>query len=107
MGTRWTTFRPTQQSRRGWGGRYLLLSGALCLGLLTCVASWFFLPRPTSISLAAPPRGGPRLVVDRDLIDFGTVPFDHVVQARFHVRNVGDQPLRLAEDPKVVAVEGC
>jgi hypothetical protein len=45
--------------------------------------------------------------VDREEIDLGPVRFDTRVQARFLLRNVGDQPLQLAANPPVEVVEGC
>jgi hypothetical protein len=57
--------------------------------------------------VAAQYTGGPRLWVDSDFIDFGTVRFEKHVTARFRLRNVGDQPLRLASNPPVEVVEGC
>lgn len=107
MGMSRTTSSPTHRPAGGWGGRSLLVSWALCLALLAGVATWLLLPKEASVSHAAQPRIGPRLVMDRDLIDFGSVSFEQTVRARFHVRNVGDQPLQLAETPEVDAVEGC
>ena len=52
-------------------------------------------------------KGGPRLEVDRDTIDFGARRFEQWVKATFILRNVGDQPLRLAADPPVLIAEGC
>jgi len=87
--------------------RRLLVPGAIGLAVVVAVAAWFFLQRPTPASFAAQYTGGPRLVVDKELIDFGAVRFDRMVDARFRLRNVGDQPLRLAVDPGVEAIEGC
>jgi hypothetical protein len=47
------------------------------------------------------------LAADTELIDFGSVRFNTMVQARFLLRNVGDQPLRIAANPPVETVEGC
>jgi hypothetical protein len=52
-------------------------------------------------------KGGPRLEVDRDTIDFGPRRFEQWVKATFILRNVGDQPLRLAANPPVLVSEGC
>lgn len=76
---------------------------AVLVGLVT----WYFLVRSTPQVVAGEYKGGPRLAVDRDLVDFGNVRFEKFVTARFHLRNVGDQPLRLAVNPQVEAVEGC
>ncbi len=105
---RWTTSSPAHRPARVWiGGRHLVVSGAICFTLLATVATWLFLPKESPVSHAAQLPRGPRLAVDRDFIDFGPVPFGRIVRARFHVRNVGDQPLHLEGPPEVVAVEGC
>jgi hypothetical protein len=65
------------------------------------------MPRQSRISDAAQFQGGPRLAVDQELIDFGNLPFERMVRARFRLRNVGDQPLQLAVNPQVEAIEGC
>ncbi len=102
-----TTPSPTRRPARVGGGRLLLVSGAICVALLAGVAAWTLLPRQGPVSQAVQFARGPRLAADRDLIDFGPVPFGQIVRASFHVRNVGDQPLQLAGSPEVVAIEGC
>jgi hypothetical protein len=87
--------------------RRLLVPGLIGLVLVMGVATWFFLQKPAPVSFAAQQTGGPRLLVDKELIDFGPVQFERIVTARFRLRNVGDQPLRLAVDPRVEAIEGC
>ena len=52
-------------------------------------------------------RAGPRLAVDRELIDFGAVRYNQFVEARFRLKNVGDQPLRLPASPPLEVAEGC
>jgi hypothetical protein len=49
----------------------------------------------------------PRLVVDRDSVDLGPQPLGREVSAVFRVKDVGNQPLRLADRPTVELVEGC
>lgn len=57
---------------------------------------------------AAPAGTGPRLSVDKELIDIGRVPYDWPLYERFTLRNVGDAPLVLREDrPPVRVEEGC
>jgi hypothetical protein len=65
------------------------------------------LPREAATGQAAQFRGGPRLAVDKDLIDFGAVRYNQFVEARFQLKNVGDQPLQLPASPPVEVVEGC
>jgi hypothetical protein len=87
--------------------RRLVAGGLIGLAVLAGVSTWYAYPRPSPLNAAAPFQGGPRLAVDTELIDFGPVRFDQMVQARFLLRNVGDQPLRLDANPPVKAVEGC
>jgi len=60
-------------------------------------------------SASATPQvtGGPKLSVDRDSIDFGTLPLDQPVRAEFKLKNVGDQPLAIKGEPRVELVKGC
>ena len=50
---------------------------------------------------------GPRLRVDKDIIDTGTVPNDWPMYERFTLYNEGDAPLLLKETPLVRVEEGC
>lgn len=85
----------------------LWISGGLCLAILVVVAAWTLLPRDATTGQAAQFRGGPRLALDQDLIDFGAVRYNQFVEARFRLTNVGDQPLQLPASPPVDIVEGC
>ncbi len=49
----------------------------------------------------------PRLAVDREAIDLGPQPLGREVSAVFQVKDVGNQPLRIADRPTVELVEGC
>ncbi len=90
--------------RTGWG---FLVSSAVVVAMVVGLATWYFLPERSHLSDAAQYKGGPRLVVDKDLVDFGSVRFEKWVEAKFRLRNVGDQPLQLAVDRQVEAIEGC
>ena len=101
--------KPTTMSKdrpRSRGGR-LLIPTLLSLAVVVGVATWFFFFQKSPQSFAAQYTGGPRLLVDKELIDFGTVRFERMVDARFRLRNVGDQLLHLAVNPQVKAIEGC
>ncbi|MBF8267417.1 MAG: hypothetical protein HW388_925 [Dehalococcoidia bacterium] len=50
---------------------------------------------------------GPRLRVDKEMIDIGTVPNDWPMYERFTLRNDGDAPLVLEGDLMVRVEEGC
>jgi hypothetical protein len=81
--------------------------GAIGLAVMVGLATWLILPEKNRVSDAAQYRGGPRLAVDKDLIDFGTVKFNQRVHASFRLKNVGDQSLRLPASPPVEVLEGC
>jgi hypothetical protein len=96
---------PKAQPRSRWPR--FLVPGVLGVVILAGVATWFFFLRSSAPVVAAQYTGGARLAVDTDLIDLGAVRFEKFVRARFRLRNVGDQPLRLASNPPVEVVEGC
>jgi hypothetical protein len=96
---------PKAQPHSGWPK--FLVPGLLVVAVLVGAGTWFFFQKSSPQVVAAQYTGGPRLAVDKDLIDFGNVRFDKFVTASFRLRNVGDQPLRLAVNRQVEAIEGC
>ena len=50
---------------------------------------------------------GARVAVQPEQIDFGRVPVEQPVTARFVVSNTGDEPLQILGQPQVRLVEGC
>lgn len=65
-------------------------------------------PQPTGAAAGATRAiNAPRLAVDRTLIDFGKVPLDVPVRATFRLRNVGDRPLQILNQPVVEVKAGC
>lgn len=107
MGKRKRKSAPVPKSAPRSPRTRLLIPGVLALAVVAGLATWFFLLKQSPVSDAAQYRGGPRLAVDKELIDFGTVRFEKFVRASFRLRNVGDKPLRLPAYPPVDAVEGC
>ena len=95
------------QRRERTQRRRFLATGIMSVVLLAGLVTWYFYPRPSPLSAAAPYQGGPRLAVDTELIDFGPVRFNKMVRARFLLRNVGDQQLQITANPPLEAVEGC
>ncbi len=85
----------------------LFVFGTLIAALVIGLASGILIPGTGGQSDAGQYRGGARLAVDKNLIDFGTVRYGQFVEARFHLKNVGDQPLRLPASPPIEVVEGC
>ena len=87
--------------------RRFIVTGVLSVALLAGLGTWYFVPQQSPLNAAAQYHGGPRLAVNTDLIDFGPVRFEKMVEARFLLRNVGDQPLQIAANPPLEVVEGC
>ena len=85
----------------------LLVSAAVGLAMLTSVITWIVLPTEGRTGEAPRFRGGARLAVDKEMIDLGTQPYNRVVEARFQLKNIGDQPLQLPPSPPIEVVEGC
>lgn len=87
---------------RVWG-----LAAAVLLTIGIGAGTWLLLTRMDAPGHAAQFTGGARLAVDRELIDFGVVPFRQMVEATFRVQNVGDRPLSLPAAPPLDVLEGC
>lgn len=51
--------------------------------------------------------GAPRVAFAQEQVDFGDVPISQMVEAVFHVSNVGDQTLHFLEEPVIEVREGC
>jgi len=85
----------------------LLISAAVGLAILASVVTWILLPTEGKTGEVPKFRGGARLAVDKDLVDFGALPYNQMVEARFQLKNVGDHPLQLPPSPPVEVVEGC
>jgi len=49
----------------------------------------------------------PRLVVDREVVDLGDLPFDTPARVVFTLTNAGQGTLKLDGVPRVEAVKGC
>ncbi len=79
-------------------------------GIVLLVAGLAVLLRPSAApaSAKAPQfTGGPKLAVDQDKIDFGTVPLGQPVEATFKLTNVGDRQLVVEGTPQILVKQGC
>jgi hypothetical protein len=85
----------------------LQISVAVGLAMLASLVAWIALSTEAKAGEAPSFRGGARLTVDKELIDLGAQPYNRVVEARFHLKNIGDHPLQLPPSPPVEVVEGC
>lgn len=55
---------------------------------------------------AEPFTGGPRLAIDRTVVDHGAVKYGQKVAATWRLKNVGDAPVQIG-NPTVNVLEGC
>jgi hypothetical protein len=85
---------PTVRSWRRWA----MLGGVLVVGM---AAVWWVAGGPNAWGEK------PRLVVDRDAVDLGDLPFDTPAHVVFTLTNSGEGTLTLAGAPRVEAVKGC
>jgi hypothetical protein len=51
--------------------------------------------------------GGPRAEIDQREVEHGDVRFETLVESVYRVRNIGDRPLRILNEPWVEVIEGC
>jgi hypothetical protein len=51
--------------------------------------------------------GAAAIQVDKQVVDLGDIRLGKWVNATFQVNNVGDQPLRLTQQPYVEVKQGC
>ena len=51
--------------------------------------------------------GTPRLVLDRDTVDLGYLPFETPARVVFSLTNTGDGVLRIDGVPRVKVLKGC
>lgn len=96
MGKQWVK-QPTPPR---WGWRWVVL-GVVLLLIGGGAAGWWLSAAPDAAA------GRPRLVLDRDVVDLGYLPFEAPARVVFTLSNAGDGPLKLADVPRVKAVKGC
>lgn len=106
------------------GPRWLFVALIAAGALILTVAAYVLLRSGASTQPASPaqparpaqpvqagntpqPVSGPRLSVAQDVFDYGDVKVNQPVEAVFRVKNVGDKPLQILEQPQVEVVEGC
>lgn len=81
----------------------------LTIGVVFVVAVIVVLVAASKQGSSTPPEvsGAPRARLDQTQIDLGKVPLDQQVESVFHLRNVGDHPLVILDEPRVELVQGC
>ncbi|MFZ1057746.1 MAG: hypothetical protein WAP47_01000 [Candidatus Rokuibacteriota bacterium] len=75
--------------------------GAIIVGAVAAGAAWW-------LSEAVDVSGGtPRLVLDREVVDLGSLPFEAPVRVVFTLTNRGNGSLKIADVPRVKVLKGC
>lgn len=62
---------------------------------------------PNSTPYVPEVTGAPHAEVSTALIDHGDMQMEEFAESTFRIRNTGDQPLRILEEPRVELVQGC
>lgn len=62
---------------------------------------------PIAAAIARPHDGAPRLVVDKEVVDFGAVPYRKMIDAKFEITNGGREVLEFTKAPYIEVVKGC
>jgi hypothetical protein len=88
--------------RKNWP--IILLAGG---GALLLIGAFFAFVKPSQINAARDDSGTPRLEVDQELVDFGDVKVDRLVEATFRLTNSGEGTLRFTDAPYIEVLEGC
>ncbi len=86
--------------------RWLIPAAVVGLVALVVVGGALFLqsrPEPFVPEVTGRASG----VVSQDRFDYGTVPLGSWIQTDFKIKNVGDQPLNILNNPYIEVVEGC
>lgn len=101
----------SKKSRRKSSNRFwtLLILAAGGLILIAAGAILFRGGDRTDNTAGAPLEvsGAPSLKVEQEVLDFGDVKVNEVVEATFRLANVGDQPLHFTQAPYVELAAGC
>lgn len=93
-----TTKRPRKIPRVLSAGLGIVAIGGLAFGVSRT---------PISVMVARPHEGAPRLVVDKDVVDFGAVPYRKMIEAKFEITNGGKAVLEFTQAPYIEVVKGC
>ncbi len=92
-----------QQTDKSWLV-FLVVGAALLVGALFVVLRNSGGPAQ---ALPANQAGAPQLAIDQTEQDLGNFAFNQPARSEFVVKNVGSQPLRILDQPKVEALQGC
>ena len=82
----------------------LLAAGGL---LLVLAALWATRGGDSTSQAPVEVSGAPGLKVDQEKIDLGDIRLGEWVSASFELTNVGDQPLKITDQPYIEVAAGC
>jgi hypothetical protein len=95
--------RTASPAKRSW---WLPVVG-LAAALLVVGGAVLLWQRNSQPSVPPQVTGAPRVAVSQEAINYGDVKLNTPIETVFHVRNVGDQPLKILGEPQVELVQGC
>jgi hypothetical protein len=93
---------PKKRQKQRWLPILIALGGLLLVAL-----AFLALRDKPAPGAAVEVTGAPSLKVDKEKVDLGDVKLGKTVDVSFKLTNVGDETLRLEEQPYVEVVEGC
>ncbi len=91
-----------EQKQKLWGTLPFVV-----VGLLAAVGVGWIVYGYTQTTSSTSGVNGPRLQVDRELIDLGDQYFNTTARATFNITNTGDGALNLTVPKMATVVEGC
>lgn len=62
---------------------------------------------PKAALASKPHEGAPRLVIDKEVVDLGVVPYRKMIEAKFAITNGGKEVLEFTDTPFIEIVKGC
>lgn len=107
--------KPRRARKRTWHSVAWTLGGAIGSILLVVAALAFTSrgkdqPGQTAFDPDFKPKvsGAPRVeIVQGEVLDYGKVKLNTVINTVYTVRNVGDKPLLIYGEPRIEVVQGC
>lgn len=77
------------------------------LGVVIASMSIFFAVKNANPPSRGAAPGAPKVMADKQKIDFGSQHFNNTVTAEFTLTNTGSGPLKITQVPSVEVKEGC